>query len=153
MVQVGKGQYMNKFFFLLVLIAYFFQGCSFKDKNIYVSTREYQMQEQLVYNIAKKLLYDENSDEYIIDTTWNNLKLTKRDIRYLLFTVQTNVLQYELSSQKINDTTVSYNLKISRQINQDEKDYYHNTSYLHKIFWNNLEEEIALLHSEKNKVK
>lgn len=144
MVRAGKGSKMYKSIFIFVCMAMAFQGCSFKDPKSFTSTREYSVHEQDVFNIVKKMFHAEGSGEYIIDTSWHNLTLSKRELLYSPFSIEIKKIIYELHADEVNEKNIALRLKISAQREERLKEYYEKESFLHHIFWNRIEYALGL---------
>lgn len=135
---------MYKEILFLIFLVIFMQACSLKDSASYTSTREYKTNEQEVFNVAKRLFESESSNEYIVDTAWNNLVISRREIIYLAFIIKTKKTCYELDAHALNEKDILYSLRVSTQVDEDEKEYYGKNSFLHTMFWNQIEEVLQL---------
>jgi len=140
---------MYKKIFFLIFLVIFMQACSLKDSASYTSTREYKANEQKVFNVAKRMFESGGSNEYIVDTAWNDLVVSQREIVYLAFMIKTKKTYYELNAHALNEKDVLYSLRVSTQIDEDEKEYYSKNSFLHTMFWNQIEQTLQLDSSNK----
>lgn len=144
MVRVDKREVMYKMIFVFIFLVVFMQACSLKDSSSYISEREYKVNEQKVFNIAKKMFESEDSEEYVIDTAWDNLVITQREIIYFVFVIRTKKLYYQLNAYPINEKDILYTLRVSTQVDEGEKEYYGKNSFLHTRFWDQIESALLL---------
>lgn len=108
------------------------------ESNINYSSKSYtNIDEQQVYNIAKKI-YKQSSKDYIIDTSWDKLHISKRSTSgFVNIEISIDNLVLTTVVEKDSNTT-NFKLEIYNQtgekitpVNPDD--------YIYTLFWNRIE--------------
>jgi hypothetical protein len=133
---------LKKLFLFFPFLLYVYSAAmDLEDLN--ASIRNFShIDEQKVFNIVKKI-YKNSSKEYIIDTTWDELKISQRlSHGYFNLDVATNNISLKILPSKDLKST-RYELQIYSIKNEKTK-FITPDSMLHKLFWNRIEYALGL---------
>ena len=109
------------------------------ENNINQSSRTYSnIDEQKVYNIVKKMYYN-NSKDYIVDTSWDKLHISKRSTFGFFLDIEMSIDNLILTTTVNKDSnSTNFKLETYNQTGEIIKPIRTN-NFLHTIFWNRIE--------------
>jgi len=115
----------------------------FSSKADTSSVQIYDVNPQKIFNLAKKIFRGNNSDEFIIDTYWNSLHASKREVSYDVFSARIKKTFFQLD---VNETAKGnvFNLTIYSQIEGEDKKKIPANNILYEIFWNRMDYSLGL---------
>ena len=123
---------------MIFFVLFFIQGCAYKHNKSH-SIHSIEADEQKVFNAIKQMFRNGSGNEFIIDTHWDSLIVTKRETIYLPFLhmeIKQTVYQIDANA---TDKSINYELKVYTQIGEGDKRYLDENSYIHTLFWNRVE--------------
>lgn len=127
-------------YFVILLLASTSVFASLSDEN---STRIYNIDQQKVFNIAKKILRKTEGGKFVIETYWHSMHASQREVVVDAFSVKIEEVFFQIDVNQTNEGSV-FSLAIYSQIEDGEKKKIPTSNILYELFWNRVEYALGL---------